>query len=215
MKISAKLSMLTGISILCCSIAVCAISISFFNKGFIKTITENLDASASGARRHLEDKWNALQYSVQSYAQRSDVINLLRTGKNSRLDDLLEADPQMDEFDAFFITRSNALAVAGSCSTYASSLFCIQNALKGNVSRTIEQAPASGSLCILFAAAPVVYEDTVIGTVVAGYDMESEVFVNYIKDCFGTECEVILDGIRISSTLRSDAGASLAGSEIE
>ncbi len=215
MKISAKLSMLTGISILCCSIAVCAISISFFNKGFIKTITENLDASASGARRHLEDKWNALQYSVQSYAQRSDVINLLRTGQNSRLDDLLEDDPQMDEFDAFFITRSNALAVAGSCSTDASSLFCIQNALKGNVSRTIEQAPASGSLCILFAAAPVVYEDTVIGTVVAGYDMESEVFVNYIKDCFGTECEVILDGIRISSTLRSDAGASLAGSEIE
>lgn len=215
MKISAKLSMLTGISILFCSIAVCAISISFFNKGFLKTISENLDSSSIGARRYIEDKWTSLEYSVQSYAQRNDVITLLRTGQNSRLDDLLEADPQMDEFDAFFITRSNALAVAGSCSTDASSLACIQNALKGHVSRTIEPAPASGSLCILFAAAPVVYNDNIIGTVVAGYDMESELFVNYIKESFGMECEIILDGIRISSTLRSDNGASLAGSSIE
>ncbi len=215
MKISAKLSMLTGISILFCSIAVCSISISFFNKGFLKTISENLDSSSIGAKRYIEERWNSLEYSVQSYAQRSDVINLLRTGQNSRLDDLLEADPQMDEFDAFFITRANALAVAGSCSTDASSLSCIQTSLKGKNAKTIEPAPASGSSCILFASAPVVYNDKIIGTVVAGYDMESELFVNYIKECFGLECEVILDGVRISSTLRSDSGASLAGSAIE
>ncbi|MCR5762100.1 MAG: cache domain-containing protein [Treponema sp.] len=215
MKISAKLSLLTGISILCCSVAVCAISISFFNKGFLKTISENLDASSVGAKRYIEDKWASLECSVQSYAQRPDVINFLRTGQNAKLDDILEADPQMDVFDAFFITRSNGLAVAGSCSTDASSLSCIQAALKGTVSKTIEPAPASGSSCILFVSAPVLYNEKVIGSVVAGYDMESEHFVNYVKECFGMECEVILDNVRISSTLRSEKGASLAGSEIE
>ena len=215
MKISAKLSILTGISILCCSVAVCFISISFFNKGFLKTISENLDSSSIGAERYIEDKWTSLEYSVQSYAQRSDIINLLRTGQNAKLDDILEADPEMDEFDAFFITRSNGLAVAGSCSTDASSLSCIQNSLQGKISKTIEEAPASGSSCILFASSPVYYKDKVIGTVVAGYDMESEKFVKYIKECFGMECEVILEGVRISSTLTRDNGASMAGTAVE
>ena len=215
MKISAKLSMLTGISILCCSISVCLISIFFFNKGFLKTISENLDASSVGAKSYIEDKWNSLEYSVQSYAMRSDVVNLLKRGQNAKLDDILESDPEMDEFDAFFITRADALSVAGSCATDASSLKCVQSALKGKTSKNIEPAPASGSTCILFAAAPVLYDDIVIGAVVAGYDMESEKFVNHIKECFGMECEVILNGVRISSTLRLDNGASIAGSAVE
>ena len=213
MKISAKLSILSGISILCCSVAVCILSIVIFNNGFMATINETLETTRAGIQRTILDRENTLQYGARSVAERQDVAEALGERNFSELRNLLEDEEEHMGVDIFFVTNANGLAIAGTASTDAGELACVESALNGEGVYTVEESP--GVDYAMLASFPVVYDGELVGCVVSGYDLSSEDFVNLIKEAYSIECSIFREDIIVASTLYDEDGESIVGEQMD
>ncbi len=213
MKISAKLSILSGISILCCSVAVCVLSIVIFNRGFMATINETLDTTRAGIERTIKDRENTLQYGARSLAEREDIAEALGTRNFSELRDLLDGEEESMGVDILFVTNASGLALAGTASTSAGELDCVSSALEGEGFYSVEESP--GVDYAMLASFPVFYDDEIVGCVVAGFDLSSEDFVTLIKEAYAMECSVFRENTIVASTLYDEDGESIVGEEME
>ena len=90
-----------------------------------------------------------------------------------------------------------------------SSLECVRDALSGTTSHDFESnnsVPYS-----MLVGTPVKNGDKTVGTLVAGFDLSAQDFVQEMKDIFNVDCTVFQKDKRVSSTLKDEKGKSVVG----
>ena len=198
------LGIIAGVLIATAAVAL-SISLGMLERGFDDFVQSEVEHNNNGSLRILVDwDWTLKAYS-QTSARSPDVIDGLVNGDNAKIKSQIAfLGDEMDiEFAAITDAKGKVVQNGGyeiSAGTDLSSLYSVQNALKGTAKSSYE---ALGSSPIAMThAAPVKFNGKVVGTVVTAYDLTTEDLVTVMANGYNVDCTIFAGDTRVSTTLK-------------
>lgn len=210
-QIQTKLIALIGGVIIFSSLVVSVVSLTVFSTMQIKAAEEQLQNSAHGAMRVMDDWMLTLKGYAATTANRQDVaeavierdIGVLRGIQNYYKNELDYA------YMAFTDDRGNVL-VGGSDGPNPgqtiSSSYSVGRALSGSSAYGFENF--NGHYCEVYAY-PVRQGNQVVGAVCFAYNLEDGDFVSLMKSSYDSECTIFSGSTRADSSLPGVVGTTL------
>ncbi|MCR5761766.1 MAG: cache domain-containing protein [Treponema sp.] len=216
-RLSTKLISLVGGFILVGCTVVAIISLSVFDSKVIQNTQDELQYTAKGAQKVMDDWIKSLSASGDFMADAPAVRNALLNTGFSGLKEYVDKKAASTGIDIIAITDSKGTVLPGgghniNAGTSLSTLSCVSKALKGTAATSYEQIDKIEYAVL--TATPVLIGGKTEGSIITGYDLTKDVFLSLMKEAFDVECTIFKDSMRISSTIQGATGTKLENESI-
>ena len=218
MKISTKLMLLIGASVIVSSVGVSILSLGIFNSKMIDNTIDDLNHTADGVEIYIESRGNELSHYSKLIAQNPDLVSAIEYDSSFAVQHAVESYTQNSEIDFMFVTDARGRVIKGggvnvTDGVDVSYIGTVASALAGDSSTGIEGV-ANFNYAII-ASEPIMVNGSVAGTVVTGYDLSTTSLIDYISASYNVECTVLKDDVRTASTLHDANGNSVVGTKLD
>ena len=220
-KLFVKMCILTGVSVISASLAVEILCLSIFRKEFTNNVRMSLGVVQRGIEDTLKDKSTILRNAVVALAERPNFIEAMESGDASLVGRLANEKRTIIGNDIMFVTDQTGRVIAGSGGTFMSGadisdMACVKDIVREYMDEAKTYESKNGVVGYsMFAAAAIKDErGSLLGSLVAGYDLSSQSFVDHLKETYNIEVSIIENDVRVSSTVRDKNGSSWAGSKV-
>ena len=216
-KLSTKLTAIIGGMVIISEVMFTALTLGIFDKNQKAKEEEQLNYTAAGAQRVLEDWVITLNsYSFIS-SMRGDVQLALAENDTPKLRSIIADYTGKLDYDFMAFTDSTGRVVAGGESgfkagTNISSNYAVKRALGGNSAYAYE--PIDQTPYAMTYAYPIYHEGRLAGASVFTYDLTSEDFINLMRNGYNVECTIFAGNTRVVSTLPNAVGTVLDNDNI-
>ena len=203
LKLSTKISILAAVSIIASSAAVGFISTEVTSSEVTDLIIENIETTELGVMDTLDNWREMLEYATLVLADKTRLATALKNDDVSTVQQLLTEQKRTLNIDNLFVTDEKGDLVAGGAyGKHMGVLNSVKGALGGNITYSYEESDISDFS--LMVAYPIKYEGLIVGTVIGGFSLVTDEFVNEIKNNFKVECTVFNGNVRAATTLGTD-----------
>lgn len=216
MKLRTRMILFISLLIAFAVIATTGPALYQFSNSLTLVNFKNSQQGVEGLRRELENQKQEAMKSAVILAQNSDIRKALAAREASLL--LMGVTPIAEKMELDFVTitddRGTVLVRShdNSRGDNIAGLSLVQKALQGTSQSVIE--PGKTAKMTAQAGAPLKNEQgQIIGTVIAGYNVTRDNFVDRIKHMYGTDVTLFLGDERIASTLIKD-GKRVIGTKL-
>ena len=220
-KLFVKMCILTGVAVVVAALAVEVICLNIFRREFTGNVRMNLGVIQRGIEDTLKDKNTILRNAVVALAERPNFIEAMENGDASLIGRLANEKKAIIGNDIMFVTDQFGRVIAGSGGDFLpgadlSDMACVKDIVREhmNEAKTYESKSKVVGYAMLSAAAIKDERGQLLGSLVAGYDLSAQSFVDHLKDVFNIEVTIVENDVRVSSTVRDANGRSWAGSKI-
>lgn len=218
MKISTKLRLIIGASVIVSCLGVCVLSLQVFNSGMVKSTIDDLAHTAEGVGRLLEDRTQQLSGYAGTVAMQREVKEALDSKQEALMRSIVQKAAKVTGISFLFVTDKRGRVVKGGAfgiteGVDVSYIGCVSTALKGKTASGIEGV-ANFPYAII-ASYPILVGQKAQGTVVAGYDLTDGNIVNFISSSYNVECTMLKDDVRIATTMTGNNGENLNGTKLD
>ena len=220
-KLVVRMCVLTGVSVLIAALAVELICLGIFRKEFSENVRTNLGVVRRGIEDNLLDEKTILRNAVVALSERPNFIAAMEDGDNALVTRLANEKKAIVGNDIIFVTDNRGRVIGGSGGTFVrgmdiSDMACVKDIVIEHMDEagTYESKTGVVNYAMLTAAAIKSANGTLLGALVAGNDLSSQVFVDKLKDVYNIEITIVEGDTRVSSTVRDETGRSFAGSKI-
>lgn len=218
MQIKTKLIAIFIGSILGCVVGTLALTLIIFNRGLVTDAESGLDYTIKGVEGILTDWQSTLTTNAGLLATQSDIKEAVQEKNTAALRALLQtAHPHLDA-DFAAITSADGTIFRGATidfdeGTNLKGNILMQEALRGNTAEGFCEFGA-----IPFAQVsilPIQNSGRIIGTVILGYDISDDEFVQQVRSNYNVECTILKDDVRVATTLGRDMiGVRVSNKEV-
>ena len=213
-KIATKLiGLIGGVIILSC-VTVAVVSLTVFDSKQMKATEEQIEHSADGAARVMEDWLVTLNGYAAISSQSTAVIEGLVDGDVDRLQNEIDGYSEYLDYDLMAFVDAEGTVVAGgeqgiSAGIDLSSTYTVKKALAGLPAYGFEEN--FGGECEFAAvyAYPVKADGDVVGAAVFMYNFASGDFISLMQNAYDVECTIFAGDLRISTTIADAKGTKL------
>ncbi len=221
-NLTVKIGFIVGISIFISAIAVEVICLNLFNKEFSNNVKMNLETVERGIENNLRNRNIILRNAVVALSGRPNFVQAMESQNPALIGKLAEDKRVIVGNDIMFVTDDAGLVIAGSGGNFArgtnlSDMACVKDIVSEGMSeaKTYESKAGVVGYSMLSASAIHSEDGTLLGALVAGYDLSKQSFVDHMKNVYNIEISIIENDIRVSSTIVDKNGRSWAGSRVE
>lgn len=222
-QISAKLVLLTGISVISCCVIVAAVSLVIFNRGFKKNIEETLEKTAVGVETTIQTWDDDLLIFANLIADNTELADALASKDSNAVKHVAERINDKVDLDFMALTDASGTVLPGggfgiASGTNLSSASAVKSALRGKPLSAIDGI--ADIPYAMFAAAPVYKDGALAGVIVTGYDFaadteEGDSLQSVVQDSYGVEFTIFKDNVRVATTIKAENGKKLIGTKLE
>ncbi len=210
LKLSTKISILTTIAILLTSAAIGTSSIVVSTNNVTQMINDSLDTTELGVLDTLDNWKEILEASTLVFADKTRLLTALTNKDFEAVQTLYTEQVKVLNTDFLMVTDERGLVLSGGIhGADLSKLHSVSRALQGNKSWAYESSAIFDYSLVV--AYPMKNNGKVVGTVVGGYSLATEEFVDEIKECFKVECTIFNGDTRAMTTL----GNNLIGTQLD
>ena len=218
MSLKAKLIAMMGASVLLGVFASAAVTLTVFDRGFLKSTQQDLEHTAKGVVFTLDDWRDNIFKFAAVLSRESEVIEGLAENNPEEVQAITQTRATEFGLDMLIVMDKTGTVVGGigaKAGTRFTEAF-VTASLEGIETYGYEKFGDLGYA--LFAVSPIKYEDEIIGCIAAGYELadngESSI-ISIAKETYGVECTVFNGKIRAATTLGDDlVGTSLTNEAI-
>lgn len=199
------------------SVAVLISNIVQFSDYVSKNMNDRLDAALSTTLTQIE-MLKSHAYTFSSYlAEDSTIIEAIKSGNRETLLDRaaqLSAETGI-EFCSIADAKGIALAHTHEPEKYGDNMLSqaiVRTALSGKSLATVEEGAV---IRLAICSSSPIYDEhgDLLGMVVAGFRLDTNKFVDLLKDLFGCEATILLGDKRISTTVVMEDGTRALGTK--
>ncbi|MCL2016857.1 MAG: methyl-accepting chemotaxis protein [Defluviitaleaceae bacterium] len=182
--------------------------------------TEKLDTAVAGIHAYLDDLERRVLATTTILATSTQLINYLNVENydDNAIFRYITAQKELTGVDGIVVSDAFGISVANSHdpALVAEDVTVISTAaaaLRGE--SAVSFMETSVVPVILASSAPVIYEDTIIGTVTVFFDIGALAFVDTVSNIFRADFTVFLNNISVASTLvHPDTGDRAVGTPV-
>ncbi|MBP3366229.1 MAG: cache domain-containing protein [Treponema sp.] len=214
MQIQTKLLFMIAGSILLSCLLVSAVSLFVFKHEVELNTRNGLEATSDGVMRTLYDWKSCIGGYSAIYARDKDIMNAVENADHATLRKLMEerlSDTDTD-FYAITDTSGNMVWTHGVKSVNVASSSAVKKALSGFKTYSYEEF--SDIPYAMVAAAPMIDNGHIVGTVILGYSLTNNLLVEQVAKSYGTECTVFRGDLRVDTSLIDGNGKKLTGTKL-
>ncbi len=207
------IAMIAGASIIGVSVTA-GVALSTVGNDLLTQAIQGLEHTTSGVQWILEDWMDTLGGYSDMLASTDHIKGYLDGSYTDDANKYLAEKADLCGLDLLAITNTSGTVVAGYEASlgYNASLPIINSALRGEQSYAYTEFGNIGFG--LFQAVPVIKNGNILGTLIAGYDLETmaaDGYVSIVHDNHAVECTVFKGKVRAATTL----GYHLIGTELD
>ena len=221
LKLAVKMGILVGISIVVSAVAVEIMCLSEFRNEFSENVRMNLETVQRGILNNLNNRNIILRNAVVALSGRPNFVEAMEGGDAKEIGELAEQKRTIVGNDIMFVTDAGGRIIAGSGGTFtrgtdASDMACVKDIVKEGLSEAKTYESKSGMIGYSMLAASAVKDGqgNLLGSLVAGYDLSKQSFVDHMQNVYNIEISIIEGDVRVSSTIKDANGRSWAGSKV-
>ncbi|WP_294428248.1 methyl-accepting chemotaxis protein [uncultured Treponema sp.] len=210
LKLSTKISMLAAVAIIIASVSVAFIATQVTSSEIRNITVENLETTELGVMDTLDNWKEILQNATLVLADKTRLAEALRTNHYDTVEQLVTDQKMVVNIDMLLVTDEQGIVVAGAKRlTDMSNCYAVKRALAGEIDYCYEET----ELCpySLIFAYPVRVQGSIVGTVVGGFSLVTDEFIDEVRTHFKVECTIFSKDIRVATTL----GVKLIGSKLD
>jgi methyl-accepting chemotaxis protein len=218
-KISVKLvSLIAGVILISC-ISVATVSLTVFSKRQIEATEKQLEHSADGAMRVMEDWLVTLNGYASIASLNADVVRAFRTNDSGALETEIAGYTETLDYDTMAFVDTSGTALAGGedgwrAGTDLSSAYVVKKALEGQPAHAFEKDMGGLSKFAAVYAYPVVDEGEILGASIFSYDLTTGDFIGLMQASYDVECTIFAGDTRVNSTIPNVEGTVLDNKKI-
>lgn len=218
-QIDTKLKLLTGAAVIVSCFGVCFFMLRIFHEKTLEnTEVDLIHMADDGVETLLGDRAEQLAGYTSIIADMQELSQAVNMKSSSWLGNIVRREATAASADFLFVTDSRGRVLPGggvgiTDGVDVSYIDTVSGALKGSLVTGIEGV-ADFNYAII-AAAPVYYNKTIVGVVVAGYDLSNGNIINFISRSYNVECTIFKDNVRVFTTLKDKTGKSVVGTKID
>ena len=222
LKLSVKMGILVGISIVLTALSVETMCLTEFKKEFGDNVKMNLETVQRGILNNLNNRNIILRNAVVALSGRPNFVEAMEEGDPETIGELAEQKRSIIGNDIMFVTDERGRVIAGTGGTFRygtdiSDLACIKDIVHEGMAEAKTYESKSGVLGYSMLAASAIKDSDgeLLGALVAGYDLSKQSFVDHMQRVYNIEISIIEGDTRVSSTIKDSNGRSWAGSKVE
>ncbi len=222
LNLTVKMGFLVGIAIVVSAVCVEAVCLSLFKKEFTDNVRMNLNTVQRGILNNLNNRNIILRNAVVALSGRPNFVEAMEEGSSTLIGNLAEEKRQIVGNDIIFVTNAAGQVIAGSGGSFIygmdlSDMACVKDVVREGLAeaKTYESKAGVIGYSMLVASAIKDSQGKLIGSLVAGYDLSKQSFVDHMKTVYNIEISIIEGETRVSSTIKDENGRSWAGSRLE
>ncbi len=209
-KLSTKIGILAALAIIIASVSVGTISINVSSQKITHLIEENLETTELGVMDTLENWRSILECATLVLVNNPELSEAIEERNYGIVEELISEQTDLVAMDTLLVTDKKGSVIAGHHKGMnLSSSIAVNGAINGNVEYSYESLGSDDFGLIV--AYPVESDEGVIGSVVGGFSLVTEEFVNDIKTNFKVECTIFKGNVRAATTL----GAKFVGTTLD
>jgi len=216
LKLKVKMGILVGVSIVLSAIAVELVCLKLFKSQFKDSVVENLETTEQGVTNTLSDWRDILEYAVVALAGRPNFIQGIEEKDVDLVSMLAQEKKDIVGMDIMIVTDESGMVLCGA--SYGEDLMStavVKDILKDGleVAHTFESSRVFG-YSMLVGTTIKNESGEVIGSLISGYDFSQQNFVEKMKGIYKVDLTVFEEDLRVSTTLRDEAGNLVVGSRL-
>ena len=220
-KLFVKMCVLTGVSVIAAALAVEVLCLNIFRKEFTENVRMNLGTIQRGIEDTMKDKNVILRNAVVALAERPNFVEAMENEDAILVGRLANEKKAIIGNEIMFVTDQYGRVIAGSGGNFTrgsdiSDMACVKDIVREHMdeAKTYESKNGVVGYSMLSAAAIKDSRGILLGSLVAGYDLSSQSFVDHLKNVYNIEISIIEKDVRVSSTVKDENGRSWAGSKV-
>ena len=220
-KLVVKMCILTGIAVVVAAFAVEILCLDIFQREFTANVRSNLGVVQRGIEDSMKDENTILRNAVVALAERPNFVAAMEDEDFYLVGQLAEEKKVIIGNDIMFVTDRNGRVISGSGGTFnrgddISDMACVKDIVKEHMdeAKTYESKRGVVGYSMLSAAAIKDARGNLLGSLVAGYDLSLQSFVDHLQEVYNIEISIIENDVRVSSTIKDEKGRSWAGSKV-
>ncbi len=213
---------LTGVAVVVASLAVEIVCLNLFRTEFSNSVRTSLETVERGIKNNLDSNNVILRNAVVALAERPNFVAALENNDFALVGYLAEEKRSIIGNDIMFVTDARGRVISGSGGTFnrgvdISDMACVKDIVIEHMdeAKTYESKSNVIGYSMLAAAAIKNSRGTIIGALVAGYDLSRQNFVDQMKQIYNIEITVFENDTRVSSSVRNLNGRSLVGTKVD
>ena len=221
LKLSVKMGILVGVSIVVTALAVEFMCLQEFRGEFGDNVRMNLESVQRGILNNLNNRNIILRNAVVALSGRPNFVEAMEEGDASVIGELAEQKRKIVGNDIMFVTDGNGRVIAGSGGTFKngsdiSDMACVKDIVREGMDEAKTYESKSGVIGYSMLAASKIKDSSgqLLGCLVAGYDLSKQSFVDHMQRIYNIEISIIEGDTRVSSTIKDANGKSWAGSKV-
>ncbi len=203
LRLATKISIITTLAILLTAAAIGTSSIIVSSSRVSEIINDSLDTTELGVLDTLDNWKEILEGNTLVFADKTRLVTALSNRDSASVKALYDEQIKVLNTDFLIVTDERGFVIAGAKKgVNLANLFSVSGALKGDKNWSYEESEFFDYSLVV--AYPMKSDGKVIGTVIGGYSLANEEFVNEIKDYFKVECTIFTGDTRAMTTLGDD-----------
>ena len=221
LKLSVKMGILVGVSIVLTAVAVEFICLRMFRAEFSDNVRMNLESVQRGILNNLNNRNIILRNAVVALSGRPNFVEAMEDGDAALIGRLAEDKRNIVGNDIMFVTNARGRVIVGSGGTFSSGtdlsdMACVKDIVVEGLgeAKTYESKSGVIGYSMLAASAIKGSDGQLLGALVAGYDLSKQSFVDHMQNIYNIEISIIEGDTRVSSTIKDANGRSWAGSKV-
>ena len=221
LKLSVKIGILVGVSIIVAALAVECICLRIFRTEFSNNVQMNLQSVQRGILNNLNNRNIILRNAVVALSGRPNFVEAMESGDASLIGRLAEEKRTIVGNDIIFVTDAQGHVIAGSGGNFVrgtdtSDMACVKDIIREGLGEAKTYESKNGVIGYSMLAASAIKDSggRLLGSLVAGYDLSKQSFVDHMQNIYNIEISIIEGDTRVSSTIKDSAGKSWAGSKV-
>ena len=199
-------------------LSVVTLSIIVFSVCYMKNTQNLIVHTANGAMGIMNDWVLTLKGLTSSAAVRPDLVQAVRERDSEQLAEIVTSFSEATDVELFAFTDRNGVVLPGAgfgidAGTDILDHTGLADALAGSEGLTYEPLGDMG-YAVAYSFPVRDSDGSLLGAVIAAYDLTTGSFVELMKDGFAVECTVFQGGERMETTLPVGAGSKLDNAAI-
>ena len=218
MQISVKLNLIIAAAVIFSCVGIATISLFVFDRNIVRDTEDRMEGISNGALNTLSDWEGSAMSCVQTMSDRPDLLSALDENDSRTLQSIITDKGDKFGVDFLAITDKNGVILQGGGyrlqgGTNLAIIDAVKQATTGS-SQSSYDSIGNIHLAIISAAPIRNSMGNLIGTIVAGFDLTNNSFIDFIKESYSVECTIFKGSIRVATTLKDANGNTLVGTPL-
>ena len=202
-RLSTKIALIMALSLVLTPSLVGFIAIKVNTSELTELFKENLQTTEYGALETLQTRRIAVERANYALANKTRLSAALVERDYATADALAKEEIEALGVDMLFVTDDKGVVVTGANKgANLSGADSVGRALDGKTEHSYEATSATPYG--LLVATPIYYDGALVGTVVCGFNLADQEFVDAVSSNYKVECTVFENTTRVSTTLGSN-----------